>query len=640
MKETIREKMSTKAFYILYFDLNMGRDVFPIECCIKNLGVSIKSLPPEINVIIWYYYHDPSSTTLRHHALLLLETFHTKEPLLFRYIIHHMLKTINPDSGRQTMSVDTFSVYAESIWNILHKRSLRGTHMTVGLVTFLKQHRVIVWMLQQQINLALNLIEEYTDDTIIMNIVLQSHPSMLSRASFRLQDDEEFILRTSTKCLYPTSLLRNMSERLKNKKEVVMKILKQSEESNSVIANNIEDIVERLRDDEDVMTEAITKFGTALQFASERLRCDKKLALLAVKNNGIALQHVHESIRYDRDVVLCALKNSGNAMEFVGQEHQDDRTIVEFDIENGGWGFEFVHPRFRNDEEIVKKLVMCDGTNLMFVTDRLRDDLYIVVTAMQADIYNFPYSSERLRDSHAVALNAVRCDFDGNCFESVSDRLKNDHKIVMAAVSKYGENLKNASRRLRADKDIVMTAVRGRGDSILKYASYELKDDDEVVMAAVTRSPENILYASERLKNSKQVLLNTFRAKYFYHHRDPILKFVDRHWRSDYDIVKAAVTQHGINLEFADERLKDDEDIVSIAVAQPYSAIQFASKRLKNNKQMIMRIRAIYTLVHLEEQWRDDKEVVMSAVARGDSIQLASLRLQADEDIIWTHRFQ
>ena len=62
----------------------------------------------------------------------------------------------------------------------------------------------------------------------------------------------------------------------------------------------------------------------------------------------------------------------------------------------------------------------------------------------------------------------------------VSNELKNDHEIVMAAVTKSGCSLEASSNELRNNREIVMAAVK-QDEYAIKYASDELKNDQEII---------------------------------------------------------------------------------------------------------------------------------------------------------------
>jgi len=60
--------------------------------------------------------------------------------------------------------------------------------------------------------------------------------------------------------------------------------------------------------------------GGALGLASKELRNDKEVVLEAVKTNWPALEFASDELRADRDVVLAAVKQDGRALEYASDE--------------------------------------------------------------------------------------------------------------------------------------------------------------------------------------------------------------------------------------------------------------------------------------------------------------------------------
>lgn len=71
----------------------------------------------------------------------------------------------------------------------------------------------------------------------------------------------------------------------------------------------------------------LKQYGRALQFASEKLRNDKDVVLEAVKQDGRALRFASENLRNDKDVVLEAIKQDEWALQFASEELRNDKDV-------------------------------------------------------------------------------------------------------------------------------------------------------------------------------------------------------------------------------------------------------------------------------------------------------------------------
>lgn len=63
---------------------------------------------------------------------------------------------------------------------------------------------------------------------------------------------------------------------------------------------------EKLRNDKDIVLEAVKQDGTVLQFASEKLCNDKDVVWEAVKQDASTLRFASEELRIDKDIQIAA----------------------------------------------------------------------------------------------------------------------------------------------------------------------------------------------------------------------------------------------------------------------------------------------------------------------------------------------
>jgi hypothetical protein len=61
-----------------------------------------------------------------------------------------------------------------------------------------------------------------------------------------------------------------------------------------------------------------------LDFASDQLKNDKDVVLEAVKQNDYALYYASEQLKNDKDIVLEAVKQDGDAIRYASDELQND----------------------------------------------------------------------------------------------------------------------------------------------------------------------------------------------------------------------------------------------------------------------------------------------------------------------------
>jgi hypothetical protein len=103
---------------------------------------------------------------------------------------------------------------------------------------------------------------------------------------------------------------------------------------NAVIANgeHLQFAGLELRSDKGVVIAAVTGFsggyGKALCFADEKLRDDLEVVIQAVSSDGRSLEFASSSLQNNRDVVLAAVQKKGEALKYCAKTFWSDVDIV------------------------------------------------------------------------------------------------------------------------------------------------------------------------------------------------------------------------------------------------------------------------------------------------------------------------
>lgn len=85
-----------------------------------------------------------------------------------------------------------------------------------------------------------------------------------------------------------------------------------------------------LKENKDLIKEAVKRDGQILYYASEDIRDNKEIVLIAVEQKWLILKYVSYRLRSDKDVILTALKKSEKAKQFITKEGMEIPEIIEF----------------------------------------------------------------------------------------------------------------------------------------------------------------------------------------------------------------------------------------------------------------------------------------------------------------------
>ena len=196
--------------------------------------------------------------------------------------------------------------------------------------------------------------------------------------------------------------------------------------------------------------------GEQLKNLDDKLKSNKEVVLAAVKQNERAFLYASENLKLDKEFILEAVKLNGAALSYIADNYKGDKEIVLAAVKQNGMVLNYATDKLKNDKEVVLTAVNKRGDALYYASDKLKDDKEIVLAAVKSNSHSLDDASERLKDDKEIVLAAVM--FGAYALDYASDRLKNDKEIVLAAVKQDGESLKFASKKLQADTDIIKAA--------------------------------------------------------------------------------------------------------------------------------------------------------------------------------------
>jgi hypothetical protein len=181
------------------------------------------------------------------------------------------------------------------------------------------------------------------------------------------------------------------SEELHDDKDVVMSVIR--------LQNNKDTYAGSLKTPS--ANRGVESYPLVLPIAlvSERLREDKDVMMQAVRVNGSYIRYA-VNIRNDNDLVTEAIKTFGAALEYASDLLKNDETIVLSAIQQNSGNLLFASPELKRNREIVMTAISNYGMGhcILLADPIFKDDLDIIMTALEhnndglggaREIYNF-----------------------------------------------------------------------------------------------------------------------------------------------------------------------------------------------------------------------------------------------------------
>lgn len=248
------------------------------------------------------------------------------------------------------------------------------------------------------------------------------------------------------------------------------------------------------------------------------------------------------------------------------------------------------------------------------------------------------HAAARFAHDRDVAAAAVY--FHAEALRHVAPHLRADRVFVRFAVAFHGEALAFAADALRADAELVCAAVRNGALSLfhdalptecvhdrtfvlcaitrdktadtLALVEEPFRSDREIVLAAVAVSASNFRFAAEELRGCKSFVLEVVRQHpHAYVHVSAALK-------DDKDVTLAAVAQDWTLLQHAPAAMRGDADVISAVLLQDADVLALASDALWTDATFVRMVCETYDTEKLARVphavWRD-RELVLAVMA-------------------------
>lgn len=148
---------------------------------------------------------------------------------------------------------------------------------------------------------------------------------------------------------------------------------------------DLENCPEFMRNDKDVVLDAVRYRADSIQFASEELRNDKDVVLEAVNRDGLVLEILSKEFQNDKDVILEAIKNDIEALEFASKEIKADKEFLLKAIKYGSDALLFASEEIKADKEFMFKAVKYNRWTLEFASDEIKNDKEFLLKAIEVN---------------------------------------------------------------------------------------------------------------------------------------------------------------------------------------------------------------------------------------------------------------
>lgn len=290
---------------------------------------------------------------------------------------------------------------------------------------------------------------------------------------------------------------------------------------------------------------------------------DKQEALNAVSEDGMRLEECSDELRNDKDVVEEAVRNREKAIMFVSDELQSNEEVIRSAFvrnvatrEDEGESFSSLSDKVKDNEELILLALTFFNSPIKYISDRLKNDEAFLAKACAVNFYIFEHIESKylksksfirkilkilhtravhtvyVTDSFARLLDETILDNEAMMkeiiekagyknFKFLSDRLKENKDYLIELLASTPKVYELFNYKFWDDKDIALSAVGGDGMNLYRV-SRRLKEDREIVLKAVQNNPHSIQFAADSFQDDKELWAYVTKDdRYYYSLVDP-----------------------------------------------------------------------------------------------------------------------
>ncbi|EFC40249.1 hypothetical protein NAEGRDRAFT_59125 [Naegleria gruberi] len=422
--------------------------------------------------------------------------------------------------------------------------------------------------------------------------------------------DAEFIIHTlnSGKLKLSEDLFNNLHPILRKPMflfEIMDRIIKLSDESKQpsllILAKSMETVSNMLtctrNQDEDCSCEVdgfeLPDFMNRICFSEEELLDDEEHVLQNITSDGtvrvVDFMRVSERLRNDYKFMINLFKKFKFTIEAcvcVGSKLKSDRQFILELAKLTPFAMVLVPEELRTDKNFIMDIVAFNPTSIKLYRNGTLTR-HEILNEMKEKMKN---QLNNINDDKELAIKSLLFDID--LIQYISPKLLNDREFMIEAVQQILQNEHVSGRNYLHDKF---------------YDCEELRDNSDYMLKCITITDNAFQFVTSRLRNDKDFILEALKFNTSIYRYIPIRLLMD-----DREFLFKCLAITGKIIKLADT-FKSDKEVVMAALKSDGSMIRYADDLLKTDRDFIIQAKknAELDIGLLPEMFTDDRDFVL-----------------------------
>lgn len=270
--------------------------------------------------------------------------------------------------------------------------------------------------------------EKFKDNFEVVSVAVKNKGKSLKFASERLKNNKTIVINALQK---DGKALKYVSHEQKNDRDVILLATKGK--------CSLENIPKHfLENDKEIILQILNNKNSnySLSIADEKIRNNKEVVLNAVRQNGLNLEFASEELKKDIEIVNLATKQNFFALQFTTLDFNQVSNLVSDYLKSLDYKYNF-HPKYSKINNNKYRLIATIAKNINsweFADQNYKSDKELLLFAIQINPLTYEYVCESLKYDRNIVITTIKNDFsDKVVFKYIStfcEKFKDDSEIL------------------------------------------------------------------------------------------------------------------------------------------------------------------------------------------------------------------
>lgn len=250
-----------------------------------------------------------------------------------------------------------------------------------------------------------------------------------------------------------------------------------------------------------------------LKYCSKELKDDIDIVKEAVFFDPISFKFASKNLKKNKDLFLEAVKSGLETIKFIDKKLKDDIDVVKEIIKNSPWNIKFLSKKLRENEDMMLFALSREHLNsnpcYVFISDKLKNDKNFIKKALSVNAtYVYEYINEEFKNDEDLCFEALK--FNTHLLFDFPQSIQKNKNFIKKAVFYYPMVLEIVDKEVQSKELYLLglKAYKAKFSPVLTVIDELFHDNLNEELQLILKKDMNIEDAIEILEKTIKVKKN------------------------------------------------------------------------------------------------------------------------------------